>query len=40
MESSVKPIEAAPGDHDDGNGQDMDAKFWDPNDIDMEFIGN
>ena len=40
MESSEKPPETAPDDHDDGNGQDMDAEFWDPNDIDMEFIGN
>ena len=40
MESSEKLPETAPDDHDDGNGQDMDAEFWDPNDTDMEFIGN
>ena len=29
MESSKKPTETAPDDHNDGNGQDMDAEFWD-----------
>ena len=33
-------METAPGDHDDGNGQDMDAEFGDPNDTDMELMGN
>ena len=40
MESSEKPPETAPDDHDDGDGQDMDAEFWDPNDTDMKFMGN
>ena len=40
MESSEKPTEATPDDHDDSNGQDMDAEFWDSNDTDMEFMGN
>ena len=40
MESSEEPTEAAPDDHDNGNGQDMDAEFWESNDIDMESMGN
>ena len=40
MESLEKPMEAAPDDHEDGNGQDMDAEFWNPYDTDMEFMGN
>ena len=30
MESLEKPMETAPDDHDDGNGQDMDAEFGTP----------
>ena len=33
-------METAPDDHDDGNGQDMGAEFWDPNDTVVELIGN
>lgn len=40
MESSEKPLETAPDDHDDGNGQDMDAELWDHNDTDVEFNCN